>query len=375
MSANMGLRTPAFHITRAGLGQLIAALRDCGYCVVGPRIRDGAIVLDVLERFDELPLGWSDEQEAGHYRLSQAPDGVAFGFNLGPQSWKKFLHPASLCIMQAERHNGDFKILEHAKSAPRYAFFGMRACELAAIQVLDRVFTGDQFVEPGYQARRKEAFLIAVQCTRAAPTCFCSSMGTGPRAEGGFDLALTELPGGGGFLVEVGSARGTELLERLEHQPATEEHRCQAEQAIAAAAAQIVRRIDTHDIVRRLYDAYASPHWDQIAKRCLACANCTLVCPTCFCTTVEDASSVPGDRAERWRKWDSCFTESFSYIHGGSVRMSVKSRYRQWLTHKLAAWVDQFEMFGCVGCGRCITWCPAKIDLTEEVKQLVASPG
>ena len=80
-----------------------------------------------------------------------------------------------------------------------------------------------------------------------------------------------------------------------------------------------------------------------------------------------------GARAERWRKWDSCFTLDFSYIHGGSVRTSAAARYRQWLSHKLATWIDQFGSSGCVGCGRCITWCPVGIDITEEVAAIRAS--
>jgi ferredoxin len=109
------------------------------------------------------------------------------------------------------------------------------------------------------------------------------------------------------------------------------------------------------------------PRWAQVAERCLTCGNCTLSCPTCFCHTVEDVADLAGTTAERVRRWDSCFTSEFSYIHGGSVRPSARSRYRQWLTHKLSAWHDQFGTSGCVGCGRCITWCPAKIDITEEV--------
>jgi len=334
---------------------------------------DGAIVLGDVEDLKDLPEGWGDEQEAGQYRLKQREDRALFAYNAGPQSWKKFLHPAQLRFMVAEREGSDFKLLDCSGPAPRYAFVGVRACELAAIRVLDRVLMGDRFVEPHYQARRENLLLVVVHCTQAAPTCFCASMGTGPRAQEGFDMALTELPEGKGFLVEVGSPRGEQLLEALEHRAATEPDRSQAERAIQQAARQIRRQIDTRDLAQRLWGTLDSQHWDRVAARCLACGNCTMVCPTCFCTTVEDVSSVSGDRAERWRKWDSCFTESFSYIHGGSVRASVRSRYRQWLMHKLAAWVDQFGMFGCVGCGRCITWCPAKIDLTEEVREILAS--
>jgi ferredoxin len=135
--------------------------------------------------------------------------------------------------------------------------------------------------------------------------------------------------------------------------------------------------METRGIHDLLYQNFEHPRWDEIAARCLSCGNCTMVCPTCFCTNVEDVSDVTGHRAERWRRWDSCFTMSFSYIHGGSVRTSAKARFRQWMTHKLASWIDQFGTTGCVGCGRCIAWCPVGIDLTEEAQALrgVANDG
>jgi Fe-S-cluster-containing hydrogenase component 2 len=117
------------------------------------------------------------------------------------------------------------------------------------------------------------------------------------------------------------------------------------------------------------------PRWDDVASRCLACANCTMACPTCFCSTVEDTTDLTGDHAERWRSWDSCFTMDFSHVHGGSVRTSTRARYRQWLTHKLSTWHAQFGTSGCVGCGRCITWCPVAIDLTQEVAAIRGSEG
>ena len=117
-----------------------------------------------------------------------------------------------------------------------------------------------------------------------------------------------------------------------------------------------------------LYDNLEHPRWSDTAGRCLSCGNCTMVCPTCFCSTVEDVTDVSGTQAERVRHWDSCFTSEHSYIHGGATRVTTKARYRQWLTHKLASWIDQFGTSGCVGCGRCITWCPVGIDITEEVR-------
>jgi ferredoxin len=200
-------------------------------------------------------------------------------------------------------------------------------------------------------------------------------MNTGPQVTFGFDLALTEVIESERhyFVVEVGTERGEEVLHEVPHRQASEEEKAAAARVVAQTAAQMGRTMDTSDIKDLLYRNYEHPRWDEVANRCLTCGNCTMVCPTCFCTTVEDTTDLTGDHAERWRVWDSCFTLDFSYIHGGSVRASGKSRYRQWLTHKLATWIDQFGTSGCVGCGRCITWCPVAIDITEEVRAIRVS--
>jgi formate hydrogenlyase subunit 6/NADH:ubiquinone oxidoreductase subunit I len=352
------------------LGSLVKALILRGYEVIGPTVRDNAIVFDRIESSEELPAGWTDEQAPGHYRLKRREDNAIFGYAVGPQSWKKYLHPADVKLWSAERQGETFRILNNDSQPKRpYAFLGVRACDLAAIAVQDRVLIKDKYRDPVYGSRRDSAFIVAVQCTQSAATCFCASMGTGPQAKHGFDLSLTELLDDNRhvFLVHVGSERGAELLSELEAAPASEEHLRQAETVVETAARQQVRNIDNTGIKELLYQNFEHPRWDNVAARCLTCANCTMVCPTCFCTTVEDVSDVSGEHAERWRRWDSCFTLNFSYIHGGSVRASAKSRYRQWMTHKLASWIDQFGTSGCVGCGRCITWCPVGIDITEEV--------
>ncbi len=351
----------------SALTSLISLLKDQGYQVVGPTVRDGAVTCDIIEGIEDLPAGWGDEQSSGRYRLKKRGDTALFGHNLGPQGWKRYLHPAELPMFEGSRDGDAFRILGNPAKADKWAFLGVRPCELAAIERLDGVFQGDRYVDPGYQARRRSALIIAVNCTQAAGTCFCTSMGTGPRAQAGFDLALTELAGQGLFVAEVGSDTGADLLGQIPYREPEADETAAADALVDQTGRSIERKLDTAGLKEALADSFESPRWDEVAVRCLSCANCTLVCPTCFCTTVEDLTDVAGRDAERWRKWDSCFTDSFSYIHGGSVRLSVKSRYRQWLTHKLAYWVDQFGKFGCVGCGRCITWCPGKIDITEEV--------
>jgi sulfhydrogenase subunit beta (sulfur reductase) len=360
------------------LEALISLLVRKGYEVIGPTVRDGAIVYDHVESVDDVPAGWTDEQAPGRYRLKRRQDEALFGYVVGPQSWKKYLHPAEVRLWSAERQSSTFRILNNdglnneTKPPAPQAFLGVRACELAAIAVQDRVLLEDKYRDPIYGGRRPGAFLIAVQCTQSAATCFCASMGTGPAVSNGADLVLTELldEGGHRFLVKAGSARGAEILNELKTSAATEGDCKQADAGVKAAATAQIRSIDNTGIKELLYQNFDHPRWDNVAARCLTCANCTMVCPTCFCTTVEDVSDVTGDHAERWRRWDSCFTQTFSYIHGGSIRTSGKARYRQWMTHKLASWIDQFGSSGCVGCGRCITWCPVGIDITEEVRAL-----
>jgi sulfhydrogenase subunit beta (sulfur reductase) len=261
-------------------------------------------------------------------------------------------------------------------TAPKYAFIGVRACELQAIAVQDRVFMQGPYMDLPYAARRQNAFFVAVNCGQAGGTCFCVSMQAGPKAESGFDLALTELLDNSRheFVVEVGSAAGVEVLEQVPHRPATDDERARATAVVAQTRQQMGRHLETDGIKELLLSNLNHSRWDDVAQRCLTCGNCTMVCPTCFCTTVEDHSDLSGTSASRVRKWDSCFTLDHSFIHGGSVRSTPRSRYRQWMTHKLATWIDQFGTSGCVGCGRCITWCPVGIDITVEVAAIRADP-
>jgi sulfhydrogenase subunit beta (sulfur reductase) len=368
--------TPKKALIEAGQIQpLIEALLRREYEVIGPTVRDGAIIYDRIEKIAYLPAGWTDEQGAGRYRLKRRDDAALFGYAVGPQSWKKYLHPAHVRLFAAERDGAAFRVLNSDSPRPgrRYAFLGVRSCDLAAIATQDRVLLGDRYRDPIYQRRREGNFIVAVNCTQSAATCFCASMGTGPRALGGYDLAVTELLDSGShrFVIEAATEAGAEVLGELEQTEISVEAEREAEAAVERTAAGMQRTLDNTDIRDLLlYENFEHPRWQDVARRCLTCGNCTLVCPTCFCTTVEDMSDVSGDHAERWRKWDSCFTEDFSYIHGGSVRASSLGRYRQWMTHKLASWIDQFGSSGCVGCGRCITWCPVGIDITEEVRAI-----
>jgi formate hydrogenlyase subunit 6/NADH:ubiquinone oxidoreductase subunit I len=361
-----------FVVERKNFPDLITGLSNRGYQILGPTVREGTIVYDELTSVDDLPIGITDEQNGGAYRLQKRRDQALFGYAVGPHSWKKFLHPPKLLLWRARRNHSGFQMEAENTELPKLAFIGVRPCELQAIGVQDKVFINSQFVDAAYQSRRKKVFLMAVNCTHAGGTCFCASMNAGPKATAGFDLAFTEILENDRhyFVAEMGSELGAEILAEVQHREANSEEVAAAERAVTKTAKTMGRQLDTSGIKDLLYRNYEHPHWEEVAARCLTCTNCTMVCPTCFCTTVEDVTDLQGEVAERWRKWDSCFTLDFSYIHGGSVRNSAKARYRQWLIHKLATWQDQFGTSGCVGCGRCITWCPVGIDITAEVKAI-----
>jgi ferredoxin len=360
-----------------GFAGLLRALRDAGYTLVGPTVRGGAIVHDEIAGVEDLPVGWTEVQEAGTYRLRERGDGALFGYSVGPQSWKQFFFVPRLRLWRARREGEGFEVEAEREAPPRLALIGARSCDLHAIEVQDRTFLRGKFVDPDYAARREGTFVVGVNCGQAGGTCFCVSMETGPRITQWFDLALTELLGESGhrFLVEVGTERGAEILAGLGTAAATEAECEWADEIIARTAASMGRTMDTTEIKELLYRNLEHPRWDDVAQRCLSCTNCTLVCPTCFCGSVEDHTDLVGATAERWRRWDSCFTLDHSYLHGGSVRGSIRARYRQWLTHKVASWIDQYGTSGCVGCGRCITWCPVGIDITEEVAAIRTTDG
>lgn len=352
----------------ADLQRLLDTLSGRGFEIIGPTARDGAIVYRQLRSTEELPIGYQESQASGLYRLRATKDDSLFSYTLGPQSWKRYLLPPKHNLFQAHLEGRVFTVTTEMEEPPLTAFLGVRACEMAALAVLDKVLLDGPYVAAHYRKQRERTLIIAVNCTRAGGTCFCTSMKTGPRVSSGYDILFTEIAEAGQSLclAQAGSDRGKELLASLQLTEASEARLQAADEAIEEAALSMGRKVNTDSLPDILRHSLTDSHWDEIAARCLSCGNCTMVCPTCFCGTTEDTTDLSGQTARRTLRWDSCHTSDFSYIHGGSVRASVMARYRQWIMHKLAYWPEQFGTFGCVGCGRCITWCPVGIDITEE---------
>lgn len=359
------------YLPRSDFARLFTALQAQGYRCVGPRLRDGAIVFDTLQGPQDLPTGWTDEQAPGRYRLRRTDSPRSFAWAVGPQALKPLTFAPRERLWRARREtDGGLSFEPVQPEAPPLAVIGVRACDLAALALQDQHFLHGPCRDPYYAARREALLLVAVHCTRPAETCFCASTGDGPKATQGFDLALHERDAG--FLLEAGTQRGARILEALALPAAPEDELAAALAEIEAAAAAQSRALPGRDLREALFANLEHPRWEEVAERCLSCANCTSVCPTCFCHAESDAPDLDGRRSEHLRQWSSCFTAEHSYVGGWTARPDTRLRYRQWLTHKLGGWHDQYGRSGCVGCGRCITWCPAGIDLTEEAGAVCA---
>ena len=352
--------------------KLFESVRSQVDYIVGPKLSQGAICLETVENFSELPRGFRDKQDAGSYNLEATNSDSLFQYSVGPNSLKKFLHPAKQKLWTASKNqleDTDF----HEEEAPtsRIAFFGMRSCDVKSLEILDRVFLESGFTNSQYEKQRKDVVLITASCAEPSSVCFCTSMDHGPKPQK-FDLNIIEIYSESShfFLLQVGSKIGEIIAGSINLEKASTEEIQQSEDSYLRAVQKIERTLETKDLKEKIQDNLESPQWDKIADKCLSCANCTMVCPTCFCSTSYDQSDLEGNHVERWLNWDSCFNNDFSYIHGGAVRSSTKSKYRQWLSHKFSSWFDQFGSSGCVGCGRCIAWCPVGIDLTVEIPKV-----
>ena len=355
-------------IQKSAFDTILIRLREGGYQTIGPRIKNETLVYEPFEKLSQLPQGYTSEQDAGLFRLINMGHNRYFDIIPGAHSWKQFLFPPRLDLFTLQKNENKWVVNTPPDDKASYAFIGVRACELAAIQIQDKAFLREDFSDPVYRARREKVFILAVNCLHPSGTCFCVSMGTGPRVQEGFDICLTELDDV--FLLTIGSELARELLAAMPFELASAFLLNNADRGIERASQEMGRTLDTGDLPELILDNLDDPYWQEIAKRCLSCTNCTQVWPTCFCWDAVDQMNLSGSETRRERVWDSCFNPGFSYQAGGNTRPTINSRYRQWLSHKMGSWKQQYDTLGCVGCGRCITWCPAEIDLTREISAL-----
>lgn len=360
-------------LKKSHLNILFGRLKE-SHRLIGPRIEAGVIILGEMDTHD-IPAGYEDRQEAGGYRLVKGERPEIFSFSPGPDSFKRFLHPPVSELFSFRKSRSGITIVPSVRGEKPPAFIGVRACDLSALKLYDRIFLDGPVRDERYASLRSGAIVIALNCSFPGDNCFCSSMGTGPKVTYGYDIVLSELKDW--FLIEAGTDRGQDFLTRLTTEEATDGDLNEKAERIEACRRAMKKSIRADELPALIYRSLNHPHWADIAGRDLECGNCTQVCPTCFCNSTYDlvrlsqvSRDLSGVSGARVRKWDSCFSRNFARVHGGNFRPSREARYRHWMSHKLAYTMEQFGLTGCVGCGRCITWCPAGIDITTELEAL-----
>lgn len=244
---------------------------------------------------------------------------------------------------------------------------GVHSCDLAGLKFLDRVFLGFRS-DPRYLRRRNNFLIFAVTCKTVADTCFCLSMGTGPEASG-FDVLMTDV--GRRYLMEAGSPEGEKVLKSLGLKTATKEDFEAKRAAIERLKGEFKRSIDMDGMSELCMSSKDHSVWAKYGKICLACGQCGISCPTCFCFDIRESIDPSLRKGERYREWDVCLLREFSQVAmGGNFRPERSARIRQFICHNLCYGSYQYSMMKCIGCGRCIKVCPVNIDITEIAREL-----
>jgi len=239
---------------------------------------------------------------------------------------------------------------------------GIRPCDARAYDLVRINFVTPEYEDPWWKKGRERLTLMGLGCNNPCSTCFCTSTGGGPFDTAGLDLLLTDL--GEGFLIQACNQKGEDLLKNAPGEKASDKKRKQAEEIRQQADEAITSKIPTEGLKDQpLLDLFNAPFWDEVQFSCINCGTCTFLCPTCWCFDIQD--EVQGTQGLRMRNWDSCMYPLFT-LHGSghNPRGEKVQRVRQRFMHKLKYYVDKYgNGVACVGCGRCVQFCPVNIDI------------
>ena len=297
-------------------------------------------------------------------------DPPVFGEIRAFEPLKSFFYPAR------ERVADGFDDTIPASRAKPYCIVGVKACDLKGFQILDSVFIADDFKDPFYIKHRKNNLIISSDCTTVEDTCFCVAFHSKPYPVGDFDINISDMDEG--YVVDTRSDTGKTLVENYSY--------LFSEVTKAIVGDRDTRRIEITDKVKKnirqnnipdsdnfegmIEKKYDSPLWKEESDRCVECGACNVICPTCHCFLLYDQKSE--DKMARFRLWDSCMIKDFASVAGGAnPRPELWMRLRNRFEKKFDYFPKTNEIYACTGCGRCITACPAKIDIREVLKSLV----
>ncbi|MFH1379645.1 MAG: 4Fe-4S dicluster domain-containing protein [bacterium] len=257
-----------------------------------------------------------------------------------------------------------------------YAVIGVKACDLKGFKVQDHVFLNSDCQDPLYKKTRAENLIISADCTCAIDTCFCLALGVKPTPQENFDINISDI--GNGFIVDSGSPKGEELLKK--HAPFFQEAQKELLARRDSMRSETLKQVESNiknnavpkqDQYKNIIDKnFESNIWEKEASNCVECAACNAICPTCHCFLLYDRKNETN--MERLKVWDSCMVKDFARVAGGAnPRKQLWMRLRNRFEKKFDFFPKVAEVYACTGCGRCISACPAKIDIRSVLKKLV----
>ncbi|MBQ8751811.1 MAG: 4Fe-4S dicluster domain-containing protein [Clostridia bacterium] len=306
----------------------------------------------------------------GCARFTRYAEGMAMSNALlTVRSAKDLFFPQTEDMVGFRMEGKQIEILDIRKETEDFVVFGMRACDVRSLAILDRVFLSEP-VDSFYAARRAHGVVVSMACDRPAETCFCHTFGIDPAAPQG-DVVCVKTADG--YYFTAHSDKGAALLGVVAD--LTEEADPAAVESEQAAIRQRMEKLPLHTLTADAFGSgktatfFDAPAWDTLSAACLGCGTCTFVCPTCQCYDIRDFDTGHGIR--RFRCWDSCMYSDFTQMSAGQPRLTQSARFRQRFMHKLVYFPENNDgMFGCVGCGRCLKSCPISMNIVKVMKTL-----
>ena len=293
------------------------------------------------------------------------------------KSPKDAFFPQSENLYTVQRDGKKLSIQPEALKEQNFVVFGMKACDIQGVKVLDNVFLSDP-VDSFYAARREHGTIVAMACHEPEESCFCKVFGI-DCAEPTADVATWMVDGELYWkaLTDKGEALTKAVESLLTEADGTDAEKLETEKTAIRA---IVEKLPYSDLSLEgwngdaLTEKFNSPVWEELYKPCLACGTCTFVCPTCQCYDIKDYDT--GHGVKRYRCWDSCMYSDFTMMAHGNNRTSQLQRFRQRFMHKLVYYpANNNGMYSCVGCGRCVEKCPASLNIVKVIKAFEKQGG
>ena len=300
------------------------------------------------------PLAESDEPFFAYLNSKNAPKNVFF--------------PHTETMMKYTRTEKGMVFSAEVKQADESVLFGVRPCDAHSFALLDKLFDQEKYKDEYYIAKRQNTTVITLACVKPPYTsCFCTSVDGEPVSSEGADILITDI--GVNYLVEFITPKGEALAKYFGDTKADAQADAKKAEIAAKAKEAIKSKIPAHEVKPILDVNFDNPFWNTIHSKCLACGTCTYLCPTCHCFDISD--EVKGSDGVRIRSWDSCMFPMFTKeTSGHNPRSSQKERWRQRTMHKFKYYVDMFNAISCVGCGRCVMYCPVNIDIRKIVEDI-----